>query len=80
MPCDLMDSGANGMQRMAFANNAVAQTYMLRHNSNNQIPAKLPPSQNSVEDDSDEEHFPPPPEVVVQRTPTPQQAQMVIIL
>ena len=81
MPCDLMDS-APGIQRPPFVNNTVAQTYMLRHSASttsSQGSGKMPVSQNSVEDDdSDEERFPPPPpEVQAQRTPTPQQAQVV---
>ncbi|KAE9553609.1 hypothetical protein FO519_003154 [Halicephalobus sp. NKZ332] len=79
MPYDLMDS--QGIQRVAFVNNAVAQTYMLRHSTSttsSQSGGKLPVVQNGAEDDdSDEERFPPPPpEVQAQRTPTPQQAQI----
>uniref|UniRef100_A0A7E4V1H3 Ras-associating domain-containing protein n=1 Tax=Panagrellus redivivus TaxID=6233 RepID=A0A7E4V1H3_PANRE len=81
MPCDLMDGNATSMQRFAFANNAVAQTYMLRHSSSSssgQSVSRMNPVQTVVEDDdSDEEHFPPPPEVVMPRTPTPQQVQLM---
>lgn len=77
MPCDLMDSSSNGMQRYVFANNAVAQTYMLRHSTS--TVSSNSGSKNSIhqvneDDDSDEEILPPPPpEVTAQRTPTPQQ-------
>jgi len=75
-----MDS-SQGFQRVPFASNNVAQTYMLRHSASttsSQGSGKMPISQNSAEDDdSDEERFPPPPpEVQAQRTPTPQQTQI----
>lgn len=79
MPCDLMDSATNSMQKMSLAKNAVAQTYMLRHSSSSSSQGNSKHSSVNDDDDSDEEHFPPPPEVVLQRTPTPQQAQMVNI-